>query len=310
MRHYMPGCDVAKNHPREIKAIQNYMVEKKQAVIDRCCRVSNKLLETGDIIINNCTLCELMLRETHPNNQIISLYEYVLSDPEFPWADFEGLCLTVQDCWRTRNNRQMQDAIRECLVRMHVQIIETEENYEKTKFDGMWLFGNPRQDCVDTAPVICKDIMENYVEFKNKKLSGNAYISIGDFNSIYIKKPKRHIHFLGNIISFNTIQANRLLPLRYCPLNRMLYQFFGITSPCVFRKDTEGMKYHYFISIRFYLPFYCIIYLIAFMVHYISCHDPVILLTDKLVMLLNRILHHSPGGKSTFVSIGQKAFLS
>lgn len=164
MRHYMPGCDVAKNHPREIKAIQHYMVEKKQAVIDRCCRVSNKLLETGDIIINNCTLCELMLRETHPNNQIISLYEYVLSDPEFPWADFEGLCLTVQDCWRTRNNRQMQDAIRECLVRMHVQIIETEENYEKTKFDGMWLFGNPRQDCVDTAPVICKDIMENYVE--------------------------------------------------------------------------------------------------------------------------------------------------
>ena len=28
MRHYMPGCDVAKNHPREIKAIQHYMVEK------------------------------------------------------------------------------------------------------------------------------------------------------------------------------------------------------------------------------------------------------------------------------------------
>ena len=28
MRHYMPGCDVAKNHPREIKAIQHYMVKK------------------------------------------------------------------------------------------------------------------------------------------------------------------------------------------------------------------------------------------------------------------------------------------
>lgn len=60
------------------------------------------------------------------------------------------------------------------------------------------------------------------------------------------------------------------------------------------------MKYHYFISVRFYLPLHCIIYLIAFMIHYISRHDPVIFLTDKLVMLLDRILHHFPGRKSTF----------
>ena len=50
--------------------------------------------------------------------------------------------ITVQDCWRTRNNRPLQDAVRECLRQMHFTVREVAENYENTRFCGVWL-NNP-----------------------------------------------------------------------------------------------------------------------------------------------------------------------
>lgn len=41
MLHYLPGCDVKKNHPQALLAIQKYMQEKG-AIIDQCCRNKDK----------------------------------------------------------------------------------------------------------------------------------------------------------------------------------------------------------------------------------------------------------------------------
>ena len=49
MLHYLPGCDVKKNHPQALLAIQKYMQEKG-AIIDQCCRNKDKFLEDHDII--------------------------------------------------------------------------------------------------------------------------------------------------------------------------------------------------------------------------------------------------------------------
>ena len=62
MIHYLPGCDVRKNHPQAIRKIEKYMKEKG-AVIDKCCRTKEKLLEKEDIMISNCTMCSLVIKE-------------------------------------------------------------------------------------------------------------------------------------------------------------------------------------------------------------------------------------------------------
>ena len=44
--------------------------------------------------------------------------------------------MTIQDCWRARNLPLLQRAVRLCLERMNIVVVELDENYEKTRFDG------------------------------------------------------------------------------------------------------------------------------------------------------------------------------
>lgn len=162
MLHYLPGCDVRKNHPQAISKITNYM-SNKDIIIDACCRTKKKFLNTGDVIVNNCTLCEMILKETHNNNEIISLYEYILNDVSFPWQNHHGEVITLQDCWRTKDNLRLQNAIRSVLKKMNYTIVEMEENHEHTNFCGIWLNNLPAQNCVAVAPKTFNNIIENDV---------------------------------------------------------------------------------------------------------------------------------------------------
>ena len=109
----LPGCDVRKNHPEAVGKMTAYMEDQvlRQAV---CCRKDLGYIGEDDEIIQNCTLCDLVLRERLPENTVHSLYEFLL-DTGFDFPDYYGRVITVQDCWRTRNNRPLQDAVRECL---------------------------------------------------------------------------------------------------------------------------------------------------------------------------------------------------
>lgn len=163
MLHYLPGCDVRNNHPKEIEKLTAYM-KRQNAIIDVCCRVKEKFLDEGDIIIQNCTLCELLLKESHCDNECLSIYEYILNDPSFPWSDHTGERITVQDCLRTKDNRNLQNAVRECLRRMNYTIVEMENNYDKTTYCGILIFGKPMQNCIDVAPKTMNHLIDHYVE--------------------------------------------------------------------------------------------------------------------------------------------------
>lgn len=174
MLHYLPGCDVRKNHPEAIDKLQHYM-ENQGIIIDRCCRVKDKFLKATDTIIHNCTLCQLILNETYPDNECLSLYEFILEDPDFPWINHQEDRITIQDCWRTRNNLALQLAVRECLKRMNYTIIEMEENYSKTTYCGVWLNNPMANDCVELAPKTFSKITKNdlnllSLEDQNKRM--------------------------------------------------------------------------------------------------------------------------------------------
>ena len=48
--------------------------------------------------------------------------------------------MTVQDCWRSKENRAEQDAVRELMRHMNIDIVELAENHERTKFCGYSLY--------------------------------------------------------------------------------------------------------------------------------------------------------------------------
>lgn len=168
MLHYLPGCDVQKNHPQAVLKMRDYMI-KQGAIIDQCCRVKDKFLNQEDTIVNNCTLCNLILKERYQETKCLSLYEYILEDENFPWINHHGKEITVQDCWRTKDNLAMQNAIRQCLKKMNFKIVEMDDNFDQTKYCGVWLNNNPSKECIELAPHTMNDIIENHIELLSEK---------------------------------------------------------------------------------------------------------------------------------------------
>lgn len=169
MIHYLPGCDVRKNHPQAIEKLTNYM-KNQGALIDTCCRNKEDFLKENDVLVQNCTLCQLLIQEKYPQVTCLSTYEYILQDTHFPWPNHQGEMIAIQDCLRTKENRTFQEAIRKCLLKMNYTIIELEDAYEKTNFDGIWIYNEPAVICKEIAPKTMKRLKENYFQFLSPEL--------------------------------------------------------------------------------------------------------------------------------------------
>ena len=92
----------------------------------------------------------------------MSLWEYLLEDEAFPWPDYGGERITVQDCWRARKNAPLLDAVRECLRRMNMEPVELAENREKTEFDGVWRFQTFSPAQLNSAPKFFGEVQARY----------------------------------------------------------------------------------------------------------------------------------------------------
>ena len=138
MLYYLPGCDTNKNHPEAGKIMQEYM-KSRGAAIAPCCKFDISSIEEGAVLVQNCTQCDFVLKERRADLQVTSLYEYVLQDEDFPWADLGGKTVALLDCYRTRNDAALQHAVRECLRRANVRFREAEKSHRQTDYCGVWL---------------------------------------------------------------------------------------------------------------------------------------------------------------------------
>ena len=177
MIYYIPGCDVNRNHPEAGHRALAYM-EEKGVPEGRCCRKKIDYLKDGDTLVTDCTQCNLIFAERVPSVHIISLYEFVLQDPRFFWKDHHGEAMTLQDCWRTRNDPVIQDAVRECLWHMNISVTELENSHEKADFCGVWLNNPAPEDCVRAAPKTFR-MLEEYrtiLSPEEQKAKMEAYV--------------------------------------------------------------------------------------------------------------------------------------
>lgn len=137
---YFPSCKFTAKYPKLSKAVKNYMKERFCAETAGCCRPILNKVTNEDTLIYVCNTCATFFKESTSAKKIVSLWELILEDQDFVYPDYEGCVMTVQDCWRTYDDRGEQDAVREVLRRMNIQIIELKENFEKTRFCGYSLY--------------------------------------------------------------------------------------------------------------------------------------------------------------------------
>lgn len=162
--YYIASCVFTSQFPELSRRIQDYVQDRFGLTVVRCCVPKYKLREfeekmpegnlrecwrrlpdsgvftEGDRVFSLCHNCNNIIEETHPGVQVHSLWELINSDPAFSFPDYHGFKAYVQDCWRSRDRFEEQDAVRSLLIKMNVTVMELSDNRRQTDFCGVSLY--------------------------------------------------------------------------------------------------------------------------------------------------------------------------
>ncbi|HWS41836.1 MAG TPA: hypothetical protein VN421_01980 [Pseudoflavonifractor sp.] len=164
MYTYLPSCNFTAACPEASRKIQRYLNEKTDVRVAGCCRPAQVRLTGEDTVLTLCLACSAITREVSPQAGEMSIWAYLLEDAAFPWPDYGGEPMVLQDCWRARNKPELLSAVRRCMARMNITPVELLEHREKTEFDGVWRFNPMPQRNLDIAPVYFGEVRDHGLE--------------------------------------------------------------------------------------------------------------------------------------------------
>lgn len=160
---YIAACVFTAQFPSLSGKIQDYVKRRFDIPVVRCCTPSFMLkqfeermpdyyrknwkalpdhapLEPGDTVYSVCHNCLNIIEETMPGVCVKSLWELIASDETFAFPDHSRMQVTIQDCWRSRERRTEQDAVRNLLTKMNITYLEAKDNFQATDFCGNSLY--------------------------------------------------------------------------------------------------------------------------------------------------------------------------
>lgn len=162
--YYIASCVFTSQFPELSLRIQEYVRDRFGFTVVRCCISKYKLREfeekmpegslrdcwsrlpdsgdfsEGDSVYSLCHNCNNIIEEMRHGVSVHSLWELIDSDPSFPFPDHHGVKAYVQDCWRSRDRKDEQDAVRSLLEKMNIKVMEISENRSETEFCGASLY--------------------------------------------------------------------------------------------------------------------------------------------------------------------------
>ena len=149
---YYPSCNFKRANPEAAKRIADWMAAWPDVRVTGCCHLPASRPEPGETLVTVCMSCMRMLTEEHPDLAHLSLFEFILTRPDFPWPDLRGRTFVLQDCFRARGCHGIHEAVRTCLERTGAEIAELPENRDAADWDGPFLLHEPFARCVARAP--------------------------------------------------------------------------------------------------------------------------------------------------------------
>lgn len=181
---FFPGCQVKKDYPEASKKLAEYIQSKGAVETVGCCRVDHGKATQSDTALVVCNNCANIVSESGDPGEIAFVWEMIDSDPSFPFPDYHGEKMTLQDCWMAADRPNVHKAIRSLLGKMNIQVVELPENREKTTFCGMNL----------TAP--CNP--------SNAKLAPKRYVEEGGHMFHPMEPEERQAYFNDYCKQFTT----------------------------------------------------------------------------------------------------------
>lgn len=132
---YFPSCNFTAASPDAAKKIRDYLSQKMP--VAGCCRYDKLEYPANSTAVYFCQACrETLETRTDGKFRTKNLFLYLDEDGDFPWPDYSGLTVTIQDCWRDREHPEIFAAVRSVLNKMHIHVVEMAENREHSRFCG------------------------------------------------------------------------------------------------------------------------------------------------------------------------------
>lgn len=157
MIHYLSSCTFTSICNRTSEKIRDYLFQKGVNICGCCHYVQNQFTE-GDTVLFVCDACAAVTAELSPQVKLISVYRYLLEDPDFIWPNFHSETITLQDSWALRCDPDTQDAVRRCLEHMNFRIVELPENRENAQFEGAARYRHRSPRKLRFAPICMTEI--------------------------------------------------------------------------------------------------------------------------------------------------------
>lgn len=164
MRYYIASCVFTSQFPEISSRIQVTAQKRYGLKVVRCCVPKYKIrdfeermpegalrdrwaslpdsgdFKAGDEVYSLCHNCNNIIEEMHPGVKVHSLWELIDADEKADLPDYEGLTVTVQDCWRSRERIDEQKSVRSLLSKMNIEYVEAPKNHKETVFCGVSLY--------------------------------------------------------------------------------------------------------------------------------------------------------------------------
>lgn len=156
---YIASCNFTLFYPEWSARIQRFLKGRMDVI--RCCTEKYRVkdfenmmppsvaeqwrqtthytgFDADTCMVSVCHNCTAVFQELHPDVKVISLWEYILHHVEdFPYPDFGGVEMSLQDCWRQYDNEAEQAAVRQLLCKMNIHPVELPQRHADTRYCGV-----------------------------------------------------------------------------------------------------------------------------------------------------------------------------
>lgn len=140
---FAPGCALMMYKPRLAEKVEAFLAREFGAVArhERCCR-HQPGLPAGTRLINVCPGCDRRFRKLYEGIGTVSLWELLVESADFPFPDYGGAAMAIQDACPTRDQAGVLDAVRTLLERMNIRVVEPRATRDRGTCCGDSAYGS------------------------------------------------------------------------------------------------------------------------------------------------------------------------
>ena len=148
---YAPGCALMAYKPHLADKLKTE-VEKLYGPVQTmltCCFSKPQLSPQEVTIITPCVTCVQSYSKLYPANDIVFFLSRLAESTDFPFPDYGGVSMSIQDTCAARTQPDALAAIRRLLERMNIRLEEPARSGARSKCCGQLLYGKASIDKVE-----------------------------------------------------------------------------------------------------------------------------------------------------------------